>query len=92
MGLIHQDSKECQHKVALAAIPVQTLILNDSRDLEGLNQLCQLLFSQDRPEYLVSSPAIHFLWLTTFLENLNFIEVAVSTLFIKPKVFDPAQI
>ena len=67
MGLIHQDSKECQHKVALAAIPVQTLILNDSRDLEGLNQLCQLLFSQDRPEYLVWPPAIHFLWLTTFL-------------------------
>ena len=49
-------------------------------------------FSQDRPEYLVSSPAIHFLWLTTFLENLNFIEVAVSTLFVKPKVFDAAQI
>ena len=44
MGLIHQGSKECQHKVALAAVPVQTLILNDSRDLEGLNQLCQLLW------------------------------------------------
>ena len=44
MGLIHQDSKECQHKVALATIPVKTLILNDSRDLEGLNQLCQLLW------------------------------------------------
>ena len=78
MGLIHQGSKECQHKVALATIPVKTLILNDSRDLEGLNQLCQLLwwlafvFKQERPEYLVWPPAIHFLWLTTFLENLNF--------------------